>query len=191
TPITGPLGTEEEVTVTIRNFGTVAQSNFDVYYNIDGGANVTETYTGTVDPLQNVEYTFNATANLGNTGQTYTIVAGTDLTGDEDPDNDETSKDVTNEPLNINDIPLENAELIVLNNGNNQFEATLTTNQNIEGKVFIKVYNVRGQEVIYNLLENNNGNYTYNFDMSYTSSGGYLARIGTDSKGLVKRIIVR
>lgn len=191
TPITGPLGTEEEVTVTIRNFGTVAQSNFDVYYNIDGGANVTETYTGTVDPLQNVEYTFNATANLGNTGQTYTIVAGTDLTGDEDPNNDETSKDVTNEPLNINDIPLENAELIVLNNGNNQFEATLTTNQNIEGKVFIKVYNVRGQEVIYNLLENNNGKYTYNFDMSYASSGVYLVRIGTDSKGLVKRIIVR
>lgn len=190
-PVTGPLGTAEEITVTIRNFGTEPQSNFDVYYNIDGGADVTETFTGTIDPLQNVDYTFTATADLGNANQTYTIVSGTALVGDEDPANDEFSKDVTNEPLNINDIPLQNAELIVINKGNNQFEATLTTNQNIDGRVFIKVYNINGQEVVYNLLENNNGKYVYNFDMSYAASGVYLVRIGNDRQGQVKRIIVR
>ena len=191
TPVTGPLGTDEEVVITIRNLGTEPQSNFDVYYNIDGGANVTETFTGTINPLQNEEYTFTTRADLSIANQTYTITAGTDLVGDEDSNNDETSKNVTNEPLNINDIPLENAELIVINNGNNQFEATLTTNQNINGRVFIKVYNIGGQEVIYNLLENNNGKYVYNFDMSYAASGVYLVRIGTDRQGQVKRIIVR
>jgi hypothetical protein len=191
TPVTGPLGSEEEVTITVRNFGTEPQSNFNVYFNIDGGTNVTETFTGTLDPLQNAEFTFNATADLSIVNETYTIASGTALVGDEDPSNDEFTKDVTNEPLNINDIPLQNADLIVLNKGNNQFEATLTTNQNIDGRVFIKVYNISGQEVIYNLLENNNGKYTYNFDMSYASSGVYLVRIGNDKQGLVKRIIVR
>lgn len=190
-PVTGPLGTSEEVTVTLRNFGTEPQSNFSVYYNIDGGANVTETFTGTLNPLENVDYTFTATADLGVAGQTYAIVAGTSLAGDEEPANDETSTNVTNQPLNINDIPLQNAELVVVNKGNNLFEATLTTSQNIDGRVFIKVYNINGQEVIYNLLENNNGKYVYNFDMSYASSGVYLVRIGNDRQGQVKRIIVR
>lgn len=191
TPINGPLTDEEVVTVTIRNFGTEPQSNFNVYFNVDGGANVVETFAGTIAPLTNESYTFTATADLSNANQIYTIVAATDLTGDEDPNNDEVSKDVTNEPLNINDIPLENADFLVLNKGNNQFEATLTTNSPIDGRVFIQVYNVSGQVLAYNLLENNNGKYTYNLDMSYASSGVYLVRVGTDTNGFVKRVIVR
>ncbi|WP_339609086.1 T9SS type A sorting domain-containing protein [uncultured Planktosalinus sp.] len=191
TPVSGPLTDEEEVTITIRNFGTQAQSNFDVYFNVDGGANVTETFTGTLDPLENVEFTFTATADLSTAGETYSITAGTDLSGDEDPGNDETTKEVENETLNINDIPLENADLIVLNQGDNQFEAILTSNQIIEDKVFIEVYNVSGQVIAYNLLDNNNGTYSYTLNMSYAASGVYLVRVGTDSKGLVKRIIVK
>lgn len=191
TPVTGPLTSTEEVTVTVRNFGTEPQSNFDVYYNVDGGTNVVETFTGTLNSLENAEYTFTATADLSVPDQTYTITAGTDLTGDEVPDNDEISTDVTNETLGINDVPLENAELIIVNNGNNQFNATLNTTQNIEGKVFLNLYNIQGQIIAYNLLENNNGTYSYDLDMSYAASGVYLVRIGTDSQGLVKRLIVK
>ncbi|MEX2349448.1 MAG: T9SS type A sorting domain-containing protein [Flavobacteriaceae bacterium] len=190
-PIDGPLELDEEITVTIRNFGTDPQSNFDVYYNIDGGANIVETFTGTIQPLQNLQYTFTATADLSTEGETYLITAGTDLTSDEGPGNDQMNKSVLHEVLNINDIPLENAELIIVNNGNNQFNATLNTTQNIEGKVFLQLYNVQGQVIVYNLLEDNNGNYSYDLDMSYAASGVYLVRIGTDSQGLVKRLIVK
>ncbi|MEX0996354.1 MAG: T9SS type A sorting domain-containing protein [Flavobacteriaceae bacterium] len=191
TPVSGPLTDDEEVIITIRNFGTNPQSNFNVYYNIDGGTNVVETFTGTIDPLQNADYTFTTTADLSVVSQTYTITAGTDLPGDEDPANDEVSKDVTNDPLNINDIPLEGADLIVVNQGNNQFEAILTTNVDIADKVFINVYNISGQIIAYNLLDNVDGQYKYNLDMSYASSGVYLVRVGTNSQGFVKRIIVR
>lgn len=190
-PIDGPLAVDEEITVTIRNFGTDPQSNFDVYYNIDGGTNVVETFTGTIQPLQNLQYTFTTTADLSTQGISYFITAGTDLAGDEGPGNDQQKKSVLSEVLNINDIPLENAELIIVNNGNNQFNATLNTTQNVEGKVFLQLYNIQGQVIVYNLLENNNGTYSYNLDMSYAASGVYLVRIGTDAQGLVKRLIVK
>ncbi len=191
TPVSGPLTDDEEVIITIRNFGSEPKSNFDVYYNIDGGTNVVETFTGTLDPLENADYTFTTTADLSIVDETYTITAGTDLTGDEDPGNDEVSVDVTNEPLDINDIPLEGADLVVVNQGNNQFEAILSTNIDIADKVFINVYNISGQIIAYNLLDNVDGKYTYNLDMSYASSGVYLVRVGTNNQGFVKRIIVR
>tara|TARA_R110000850_G_scaffold271031_2_gene404634 strand:- start:21735 stop:23954 length:2220 start_codon:yes stop_codon:yes gene_type:complete len=190
-PVDGPLLADEEITVTIRNFGTDPQSNFDVYYSIDAGTDIVETFTGTIQPLENAQYTFTTTADLSSQGTSYLITAGTDLTGDEGPGNDQQKKSVLSEVLNVNDIPLENAELIIVNNGNNQFNATLNTTQNIEGKVFLNLYNIQGQIIAYNLLENNNGTYSYDLDMSYVASGVYLVRIGTDSQGLVKRLIVK
>ncbi len=191
-PVDGPLTATEEIEVTLRNFGTEPQSNFQVYYNIDGGTNVTETYTGTIPPLTNVQYTFATTADLSTEGQIYTIVAGTNLTGDEVPANNEVSKDVEHViTAGINELPLDNAQLLVLNSGNNQFDITLTTTQNLEEKVIIQVYNILGQVIAFNVLENNNNEYKYNLDMSYASSGAYIIRVGTLTKGLTQRIIVR
>lgn len=191
TPESGPLTDDEEITVLIRNFGTDPQSNFNVFYNVDGGADVVEVFTETIDPLENATFTFSETVDLSATGTPFIILASTDLTDDEGPGNDQRKKTVVNEPLNINDIPIENADLVVLNRGNNQFEATLTSNNTIDDKVFIQVYNVNGQALAYNLLDNNNGTYTYNLDMSYASAGVYLVRVGTQTNGFVKRIIVR
>jgi len=190
-PESGPLTNDEDITVLIRNFGTDPQSNFNVFYNVDGGTSVVEAFTGTINPLENATFTFNETADLSATGAPFVILASTDLANDEGPGNDQRKKTVVNEPLSINDIPLENADLVVLNRGNNQFEATLTTNNIINDRVFIQIYNVNGQVLAYNLLENNNGTYTYNLDMSYASSGVYLVRVGTNTNGFVKRIIVR
>ncbi|HCK22876.1 MAG TPA: hypothetical protein DHW15_12180, partial [Bacteroidetes bacterium] len=47
-PFSAPdLSTTESVTIEVQNFGTLPQSGFPVSYQLDGGAIVTETFTGT------------------------------------------------------------------------------------------------------------------------------------------------
>jgi hypothetical protein len=94
-PTDGGLSGAETVTVMIRNFGTVAQSNIPVSYSVDGGTAVTEIFTGTIPPASNVSYTFTATADLGTDGTVYNLCASTALVGDEIPDNDEFCMDIT------------------------------------------------------------------------------------------------
>jgi len=83
------------VTVSIYNYGQSPVSNFNVYYQVDGGSQVVETYTGTIVPQQTLNYTFSNAANLSNEGQTFTIEAGTLLSNDEDNSNNSYTVDVT------------------------------------------------------------------------------------------------
>lgn len=100
TPQNGTLGTQEQVTVTIRNFGSAPQSNFQVTYSLDGGAAITETFTGTIQPTGQVEFTFSARADFSETGREYNFSAGTLLTGDQDPENDFLNTVIKNLPPN-------------------------------------------------------------------------------------------
>ncbi len=95
-PVSGILGSNETVSVTIFNYGQSAASNFSVSYQIDGGTAVTETFTGTIQPTQTASFTFSQTADLSNVGQTYIITAYTSLSGDEDTTNDSYTTAVTN-----------------------------------------------------------------------------------------------
>lgn len=102
-PSDGVLTNAEDVTITIFNFGTEDASNFDVTYQIDGGAVVTETFTGTLSGGGNsASYTFATQADFSVEGQTYTITASTSLTIDEDTLNDAITESVTH--LNSNDV---------------------------------------------------------------------------------------
>lgn len=101
-PVSGALTNSEQVTITIFNYGQNDISNFDVTYQIDGGATVTETYTGTIASASTAQFTFSQTADLSNEGQTYSITASTDLSGDEDAANDSFTKDITH--IFANDI---------------------------------------------------------------------------------------
>ena len=94
-PQDATLSNAEAVTVTIRNFGSNPQSNIPVSYSVDGGPVVTEVFTGTLNPTSSVNYTFNATADLGEELQTYEITAATALAGDENIENDTLSTEVT------------------------------------------------------------------------------------------------
>jgi len=101
-PTDATLSNAESITVTVFNFGTDSQSNIPVSYQIDGGAVVNEVYPGPLAPTESASYTFTTTANLGNEGQTYTILASTNLSGDSNTSNDPFSIDVTH--LSPNDI---------------------------------------------------------------------------------------
>lgn len=101
-PVDGLLGNNENVTITIRNYGIDTQSNFDISYSIDGGALVTETYTGSIASGETAQYTFATTADLSNDGATYTVYATTDLSTDGNAANDPLT--VTVSDLAPNDV---------------------------------------------------------------------------------------
>jgi len=94
-PVSGEGLGNETVTVTIENFGTVAQSGFDVNYSIDAGAPVVETVAATVNPGSTISYSFTATANLTTPGS-YVFSSSTLLAGDADGSNDTANTTVTN-----------------------------------------------------------------------------------------------
>ena len=90
------------VTVSIFNYGENDISNFDVSFQVDSGAVVTETYTGTVGTGETVQHTFSTTVDMSTVGTTYVVLAYTTLTDDENAANDGVTVDITH--LNPNDI---------------------------------------------------------------------------------------
>ena len=90
----GTFTAAQAVTVTLKNFGTAAQSNIPVTLKLGGATIATETYTGTIAAGATASFTFTATVNLSTVGQTYTIEACTGLTGDENVNNNCNSKSV-------------------------------------------------------------------------------------------------
>jgi len=95
-PISSSLGNSESVRIQIRNYGTEAQSNFQVFYQIDNGTVITETFTGTINPGSTSDYTFATKADLSIQEAIYIIKAGTLLSGDQDVNNDSKTKEVKN-----------------------------------------------------------------------------------------------
>ena len=95
-PVTGPnLTATEPVTIRVKNNGTVSQSNVAVSYTINGGAAVNEVIAGPIAAGASIDYTFTQTADLSAV-QSYEIVATATLAGDENPNNNSKTNNVTN-----------------------------------------------------------------------------------------------
>ena len=90
----GVYSDNENIVVTIENFGEYTVSNFDVSYQVNGGATVTETFTGSLAYEETSQYTFYATYDFSSPGD-YEIVANTSLGGDDVPSNDMISNSFT------------------------------------------------------------------------------------------------
>ena len=101
-PVTGTLTDTETVTVSIFNYGENDISNFDVSFQVNSGAVITETYTGTIGTGETVQHTFSTTVDMSTVGTTYAVLAYTTLTDDENAANDGVTADITH--LNPNDI---------------------------------------------------------------------------------------
>jgi hypothetical protein len=94
-PNDGILSAAETVEISIRNFGTVSQSNIPVELLVDGVLLASEVFTGTINANESDTYSFTQTVDLSTPGQSYTIEARTNLSGDEFPANDSFTKVVT------------------------------------------------------------------------------------------------
>lgn len=86
-PESGSLGEAEEVTVVIRNYGRMPQSNFRLWFSLDGKRPVRGTFKGTIAPTEQATFTFSTKVDLSEIGP-YEITAATSLEGDEEPAND-------------------------------------------------------------------------------------------------------
>ena len=98
-PVTGcGLTAAETVTVKVKNFGFMPQSDIPVFYQVDGGAIVGETVPGTLDVGATVNYTFATPANLAALGD-HDLIAWTALVADTLLANDTTIKAIVNVPV--------------------------------------------------------------------------------------------
>lgn len=99
TAITSPTDGEalanEPIVVTIENFGTASQSNFEVSYSINGAPSITESIAGPLDAGQTMSYTFSTLGNFSMDG-TYTVLAKTLLASDSDNTNNSFQREVLN-----------------------------------------------------------------------------------------------
>jgi hypothetical protein len=87
-PANGLLTNAEPISVTIRNFGVDTQSDIPVSFQIDDGAIITETYSGSIPSNTNVPFTFTATGDFSEQGQEYMLKTITGLGTDENTEND-------------------------------------------------------------------------------------------------------
>ncbi len=94
-PVSGSGLGMETVSVKIKNFGANSQSGFDVQYTIDGGAAVVENFAATILSEEEVVFDFATQGDFSALGS-YTIVASTSLTGDQENSNDEVTAIVEN-----------------------------------------------------------------------------------------------
>jgi hypothetical protein len=95
-PISGnDLAATEKVTVNVRNAGTQTVSNVPVRFELNGTPAGSGTISGSIAPLQEKTYTFEATADLSAVN-TYTVKAYTGLSGDLAHDNDTLDVQITN-----------------------------------------------------------------------------------------------
>ena len=94
-PVTGSgLSGSEVVTIEIQNFGGTTQTSIPVFYSLDGAAPVNETYTGSIAQGATDTYSFTTTVDLSEL-TIYVFVAGTELVGDDDTSNDDTTAEVS------------------------------------------------------------------------------------------------
>lgn len=106
----------EDVTITITNFGGAEQSNFEVQYILDGGDPVVETFTGSIGVEESMSFTFTIQADVSDEG-THTIEARTNLTGDQDPDNDAMTISLLNVcmPMSLSGCNVDGIKQFILN----------------------------------------------------------------------------
>lgn len=92
--------------------------------------------------------------------------------------------------IGVNEIPLSNADMVINTLGDNKFEVSLQSTEVTE-TLIINLHNILGQKLVENRVENINGRYVYNLDLSYAKPGAYIIRLGSSQYGKVKRIIVK
>ncbi len=187
-PVDGALTANEEVVITVFNFGINEQENIPVSYSINDGEWVSEVIPGPVPSAGSVQYTFASTADLSVEGQTYTISVSVSLDGDEFGSNDTTVKAVTH--LYSNDIgvsaivkPVSSSNLT----GAENIEVVVRNYGTAPKSDFIVSYDLDGivvnETVAGPLEEGASLNYIFAAKGDFTEIGTYLLKSYTSFPG--------
>jgi len=106
-PSKGNIGSNEQVIVTVRNFGTQKQGDIPISFQVNGVEIASEMITDSIEPASNYTYYFNGTADLSTIGETYMVKAYTALVDDEATYNDTVEsavKSINGIDLAVNEI---------------------------------------------------------------------------------------
>jgi len=82
------LSEQQEITATIQNNGRTPVNGFNLSLYINDNLIATETYSGILQAVSEIDYIFNEKANISISGK-YKITVVVDFPGDEVPENDE------------------------------------------------------------------------------------------------------
>ena len=93
--------------------------------------------------------------------------------------------------LSIGDLEFNGSNMIVYSTDNENFTVKLTTEYS--DLITFSVFDINGKIIVFNNIEKtNNSSFIYNLDMSYTSAGVYLIKMGNATVGYkTARIIVK
>jgi hypothetical protein len=90
--------------------------------------------------------------------------------------------------LSTNDFTLDASEFSIVTLPNDQYEIILKTSYDKD--LSFSVFNVLGQQVVFNNISKENGEYRYELDMSYAASGVYVVKLGKGDVFETGKIIV-
>ncbi len=134
---------------------------------------------GTSQTSQNPELTFT------NTGAYTVSLTATNSFGSDT----ETKANYFDVLVGINEYE-ETNDLVIASLNNNKFSVHYKASHTNE-PLLIEVHNMMGHTLISNRVHGNNGEYNYNFDMSYAAPGIYFIYLGSKNFKKVKRILVK
>lgn len=178
-PNNGSLSNSESIVVRIFNYGQATATNFPISYQIDGGSLITELFSGSIASGAYAQYTFIATANLSNVGQTYVISASTGLSSDEDTSNDAFTKNVLHlypKDLGVSSVvaPISGTGLsgtesitVTVNNYGGEPQSNFSISYDLNGTIITEIYPGT-------LDPNTSANYTFTQTGDFTAIGNYI-----------------
>ena len=188
-PTSGTLSDSETVTISIENFGENPVTSFEVSFQVNSGEIITEFISNVdVQPGDIYQYTFTQTASMPVIGNTYAIVAITNLENDGDVENDALFADVTF--LQPNDIGvseiispvsgelLTNSEpiILVISNYGGETQTNFEVNFVIDGELITEI--IAGP-----LVGNTSIEYTFNQTVDLSGFGSYSVVAYTNLEG--------
>ncbi|MDA3943491.1 MAG: GEVED domain-containing protein [Bacteroidetes bacterium] len=166
-PVDGMLSEEQQITIGIFNYGTALQDTIPVGYFLPEGDTIVEMATDTILPGESGTYTFEATANMGQLGESYFLTVFTALETDENLVND--SLAVTVSYLNAKDVGITAITGPESGTGLTDEEtvSVMVKNFGAEDQVdFEMVYNLDGEIVMENYADTLYANTEVQFDFT-------------------------
>lgn len=187
----GPYTSDETVEVSLINYGTDTQSNFDVELYVDGALVATETFPGSLAAGESANYTFDQGIDLSIEGHLYEVEARTILSGDEYPSNDEFKKNyLFGELLGVNDTEINEHDLFMYTVADKLYELKYSTTQDF-GDMNYRIMNIIGQEVAQGPMETEQAGYRASVNLNNTTTGVYIVEVSNGKQKTSKKIMIR
>ncbi|UCG26964.1 MAG: T9SS type A sorting domain-containing protein, partial [Bacteroidales bacterium] len=180
---------QENVSVVVRNYGTVSVSNFWVYYSVNNAPPAGELLTGTINPGESLNFTFSEKADLS-AYQIYNIDAYTQLGGDVFSQNDSVSISIEHEnPDGIHLYSVRQDNLRIYPNPV-KGEIHLSFEIQRETKLTISLRNILGQLMQRENLLVQTGQHLISYDLEYLHPGIYFVSFESED-GLFTRKFIK